>query len=457
MTSAVASLALGSSAVSPGLGTGSHQTDILAFPSSQDGERVASAPLPSMEISTTTDGNESSTTYPAGQNISNTGSLGSRDSSHNTGLSTLASAASAPTPYLRPYDTAANTCSNHNATQSVNYATPSPTATSGGHGTLSTLEYPIVPSSAQFTPRVPPIAASIMLTANVADQVSQYQSVCQNCGTSKTPLWRRDGMGAVLCNACGLFLKLHGRPRPLNLKTDVIKSRNRVKTSGQGSKRKSAAEANTFPQSKPDGTISNGTYGFPRGQRSSPPSDRSKSPVSRTDTPNFVHNSNIAPQNVFDSVTLSDHGINTSNSGLSVIQLQQPSPGSSTSSSDRHIDMTQTYEGLLAANTALKTRVSELEVINELFRGRVTQLEQSEEASRRSGSNASDSELELRRALEDAAKRESDLIHKVSKLERLLDGYKQFQLAPDSTEPQTKRRRLSDGMSFPSDTPVESS
>lgn len=56
------------------------------------------------------------------------------------------------------------------------------------------------------------------------------QPVCQNCETSTTPLWRRDEYGAVLCNACGLFLKLHGRARPISLKTDVIKSRNRVKT-----------------------------------------------------------------------------------------------------------------------------------------------------------------------------------------------------------------------------------
>ena len=41
----------------------------------------------------------------------------------------------------------------------------------------------------------------------------------------------------MLCNACGLFLKLHGRPRPISLKTDVIKSRNRVKTGGPGRKK----------------------------------------------------------------------------------------------------------------------------------------------------------------------------------------------------------------------------
>ena len=51
------------------------------------------------------------------------------------------------------------------------------------------------------------------------------QTECFNCHALKTPLWRKDPQGKTLCNACGLFLKLHGTTRPLSLKTDVIKKR----------------------------------------------------------------------------------------------------------------------------------------------------------------------------------------------------------------------------------------
>jgi len=52
-------------------------------------------------------------------------------------------------------------------------------------------------------------------------------TTCTNCFTQTTPLWRRNPGGQPLCNACGLFLKLHGVVRPLSLKTDIIKKRNR--------------------------------------------------------------------------------------------------------------------------------------------------------------------------------------------------------------------------------------
>ncbi|KAF2149620.1 hypothetical protein K461DRAFT_231310 [Myriangium duriaei CBS 260.36] len=68
-------------------------------------------------------------------------------------------------------------------------------------------------------------------------------TTCTNCFTQTTPLWRRNPEGHPLCNACGLFLKLHGVVRPLSLKTDVIKKRNRGTGGSQPSN--SAANART--------------------------------------------------------------------------------------------------------------------------------------------------------------------------------------------------------------------
>lgn len=50
---------------------------------------------------------------------------------------------------------------------------------------------------------------------------------CANCGTSTTTLWRRNQNGDPVCNACGLYYKLHNVSRPLTMKKDGIQTRNR--------------------------------------------------------------------------------------------------------------------------------------------------------------------------------------------------------------------------------------
>ncbi|KAG0087047.1 putative electron transfer flavoprotein subunit [Podila epicladia] len=52
--------------------------------------------------------------------------------------------------------------------------------------------------------------------------------ICANCRTTTTPLWRRDSSGNTICNACGLYFKLHNVHRPVTMKRAVIKRRKRV-------------------------------------------------------------------------------------------------------------------------------------------------------------------------------------------------------------------------------------
>ncbi|KAG8447319.1 hypothetical protein GDO86_014691 [Hymenochirus boettgeri] len=54
---------------------------------------------------------------------------------------------------------------------------------------------------------------------------------CSNCHTSTTTLWRRNASGDPVCNACGLYYKLHNVNRPLTMKKDGIQTRNRKVTS----------------------------------------------------------------------------------------------------------------------------------------------------------------------------------------------------------------------------------
>lgn len=50
---------------------------------------------------------------------------------------------------------------------------------------------------------------------------------CSNCGTTTTTLWRRNNEGEPVCNACGLYFKLHNVNRPLAMRKEGIQTRKR--------------------------------------------------------------------------------------------------------------------------------------------------------------------------------------------------------------------------------------
>uniref|UniRef100_A0A8C9GNX7 GATA binding protein 2 n=1 Tax=Piliocolobus tephrosceles TaxID=591936 RepID=A0A8C9GNX7_9PRIM len=64
---------------------------------------------------------------------------------------------------------------------------------------------------------------------------------CANCQTTTTTLWRRNANGDPVCNACGLYYKLHNVNRPLTMKKEGIQTRNR-KMSNKSKKSKKGAE-----------------------------------------------------------------------------------------------------------------------------------------------------------------------------------------------------------------------
>ncbi|XP_051789467.1 GATA-binding factor 2 isoform X1 [Erpetoichthys calabaricus] len=68
---------------------------------------------------------------------------------------------------------------------------------------------------------------------------------CANCHTNTTTLWRRNSNGEPVCNACGLYFKLHNVNRPLTMKKEGIQTRNR-KVSSKSKKAKKSVES--FPE-----------------------------------------------------------------------------------------------------------------------------------------------------------------------------------------------------------------
>ena len=80
---------------------------------------------------------------------------------------------------------------------------------------------------------------------------------CTNCHTTQTTLWRRNNDGEPVCNACGLYFKLHGVNRPMAMRKDGIQTRKRkpkqqqknkedIKTEGGSSSSSSSSVCSYF-------------------------------------------------------------------------------------------------------------------------------------------------------------------------------------------------------------------
>ncbi|KAL2016296.1 hypothetical protein VTK56DRAFT_3895 [Thermocarpiscus australiensis] len=110
---------------------------------------------------------------------------------------------------------------------------------------------------------------------------SSSPTTCTNCFTQTTPLWRRNPEGQPLCNACGLFLKLHGVVRPLSLKTDVIKKRNRGSGGlavGGASTRSSRKNANANASSSASGAVTKKGSSLSVSSSANPPPAQASTP-----------------------------------------------------------------------------------------------------------------------------------------------------------------------------------
>ncbi|CAH02646.1 nitrogen-responsive transcriptional regulator GLN3 [Kluyveromyces lactis] len=153
---------------------------------------------------------------------------------------------------------------------------------------------------------------------------------CYNCKTLKTPLWRRDPDGNTLCNACGLFQKLHGTMRPLSLKSDIIKKRNTKKRTKKDDKPASNMEL----QGQNDHSTNRGSQSPEKFQRKLSAKHTSIQPAAN------IYNQSALSQNSLNNLnkktatksrrsSTSSSTSSKSSSSRSVVPiLPKPSPGS---------------------------------------------------------------------------------------------------------------------------------
>ena len=104
--------------------------------------------------------------------------------------------------------------------QTLQSGMPSPIASFGDRNspnssfsrptTLTSSPTNLLATSPKAIPRQPHINNLRLVTDNKHN--------CANCKTTNTPVWRRDFRGRHVCNACGIYSRVHKLDRPLGIK-----------------------------------------------------------------------------------------------------------------------------------------------------------------------------------------------------------------------------------------------
>ncbi|XP_049606655.1 zinc finger transcription factor Trps1 isoform X2 [Syngnathus scovelli] len=110
---------------------------------------------------------------------------------------------------------------------------------------------------------------------------------CANCLTTKTSLWRKNANGGYVCNACGLYQKLHSTPRPLNIikqnnGEQIIRRRTRKRLNPDTLPPENPAPKQQRPtaEERVNGDESDRSCASVKSQQQQQPSPRSRSPRS---------------------------------------------------------------------------------------------------------------------------------------------------------------------------------